>query len=136
MYIYSLFLKNTEINVNLLLDMELLMNQVYYHKPHSLHYKPHPVVIGFRLGSYCDGDLTVVPPYSCIQVQERMKQIVKVCNDIIMTSYIDNDVTQVLDNHIKHSPYRPFDTHLFKGLVCVIDGSIIFYCVVIGDRLQ
>ena len=95
MYIYiSLYLKNTEINVNLLLDMELLMNQVCYLRPHSLHYKPHPLVIGFRLGSYCDGDLTVVPPYSCIQVQERMKQIVKVGNDIIMTlSYIHNDVT-------------------------------------------
>lgn len=45
-------------------------------------------------------------------------------------------MSQVLDKHIKQSLHRPFDTHLFKGLAYINGGSIMLYCVVIGDRLQ
>jgi len=37
-------------------------------------------VVGFRLGSYRDGDVSVLEPAECIHIPVQMKEVVKVCN--------------------------------------------------------
>ena len=50
------------------------------------------IVIGFRLGAYRDGDLTVAPPTSCI-VPEETKRIVEVfiVSHFVAVTMVTND---------------------------------------------
>jgi tRNA (uracil-5-)-methyltransferase len=50
-------------------------------------------VIGFRIGSYRDGDLSVVPPVSCLHVPDKVKEIVK--------------TSQMFIEGSKHSAFNP-----------------------------